>query len=285
MILITGADGAVGSYAEEVFAGERLHLGTLETLDVTDPDKVLTLCRELRPAAVVHLASETDVDRCEKERAHAFRVNADGAANVAAACRETGAVMAYVSTGMVFDGSKDEPYVESDPVAPGNVYAESKLAGEEAVRRELERFFIVRTSWLIGGGKRDKKFVAKILRLLGERDRIEVVSDLYGTLTYGRQLLLQIKALLATEHYGVFHAANPGKVSRFDIAQEIVRLIGSSAEVVPVGAERFPLPAPRGKSEVLSVAKLEALGLCRMTDWRRALAEYLEELKRIGRWE
>ncbi len=282
MILVTGADGAVGSYAEEAFGKDGVHLATIETLDITDADKIMRLCRELKPAAVVHLAAETDVDLCEKDPEHALRVNAKGTENVAQACRETDAVMVYVSTGMVFDGKKGSAYVEGDPVSPMNAYARSKLEGERAVQKSLERYFIVRSSWMIGGGRRDKKFVVKILRLFGSRDRIEAVDDLAGTITYGRQLLSQIAVLLETERYGIYHAASPGKVTRCDLAKELVRLVGSSVEVVPVGSEKFGLPAPRGAAEVLSIAKLEGLGLSRMTGWKQALEEYVEELRRIG---
>ncbi|MFC1679662.1 SDR family oxidoreductase, partial [Elusimicrobiota bacterium] len=231
---------------------------------------------------VLHLAAETDVDLCETDREHAYRTNALATENLAKACKETGALMIYISTGGVFDGNNPEPYTEYDAPGPLSVYARTKMAGEDAVRSLLESYFIVRAGWMIGGGLRDKKFVYKMLRFMGERDRIQAVDDKRGTLTYAKQMLLQIVELLKTDAYGVYHAANSGVVTRYDVVKELARIVGSPVKIEPVGSAVFPLPAPRARSEAMRNYRLELMGINVMSDWKRALAEYLEELERVG---
>ena len=282
MILVTGGGGAVASYAVQTFGAKRVMLLNRADLDVTDKEAVFRAVEKSRPEAVLHLAAETNVDLCEKDPAHAFRVNETGTANVAKACAEFGAVMIYVSTAAVFDGNKSEPYTEDDPVSAQNVYGRSKLAGEERVAEAGGKFLIIRCGWMIGGGRVDTKFVTKILKVLNGGGPIKAVNDHSSAITYARELLMQIKELLESGETGVFHVVNPGNVTRFDMAKEIVSLIGSPAQVLAVGSEEFSLPAQRGNSEELANARLEALGMSRMSGWKEALKLYIKELEGQG---
>jgi len=283
MIFVTGANGSVGSYICDVFSAKQVHLTDIDQLDVTNLNLVKRLFNEIRPETVIHLAAETDVDRCELEPDRAFRTNALGTENIAIACRNTNTLMVYVSTGAVFEGSKKEPYTEFDlPTNPVNVYGRSKLEGERAVQSILKRYFIVRASWMIGGGQRDKKFVYKILQLMNEKKRIQIVSDKFGTITYGKHLLQGVRDLITTERYGIYHVGNGGVVSRLDVARELLNIMNKPVEILPVTSDAFPLPAPRPRLEAIRNYKLELLGRNNIPDWKSALAEYIQELEKLG---
>lgn len=280
-ILVTGAGGMVGSYAQEVFADWELILTDVAEgcvpLDIRDPEAVLALCRSVRPELVVHLAAATDVDRCEQEPDWAYHVNALGTQNVALACQELDAPMVYVSTAAVFSGDKPEPYTEFDEPSPANLYGRSKLAGERIVSSLLRRYYIVRSSWMIGGGERDKKFVGKIAKLLIDgRAPLQAVDDKRGNPTYAKDLLCGIRELIRTGYYGLYHMANTGSASRYDVALAVREALQRpDVEILPVSSDRFPLPAPRSRSEAVRNLKLELLGLPRMRPWQDALREYV----------
>jgi dTDP-4-dehydrorhamnose reductase len=286
-LLVTGAGGMVGGYAREVFADAELLLTDivegLPRLDVRDALAVRQAVTDFRPDLVLHLGAATDVDRCEQDPEWARQSNALGTHNVALACQAAGSLLVYVSTGAVFSGDKPEPYVELDATGPVNVYARSKLAGEEAVAALLQRYFIVRAGWMFGGGERDTKFVGKIAQLMLQgRPRIEAVDDKIGSPTYARDLLGGIRALLDTKAYGLYHVVNPEVASRYQMALAIREALGRPATVIePVSSDRFPLPAPRGRSEALRNLKLELLGL-KLRPWEEALHEYVQQSR--SRW-
>jgi dTDP-4-dehydrorhamnose reductase len=281
-ILVTGAAGVVGGYVSDVFSDHELVLtdivGDVDTLDVTEPGSVRRLVAETQPEVVIHLAAATDVDRCEQDPDTAYRTNAIGTQNVALACKDVGAVLVYTSTAGVFGGEKPEPYVEFDEPSPVNVYGHSKLAGERIIQSLLDRYYIARCGWMVGGGAKDMKFVGKILRIFegGER-RLRAVDDKIGSPTYARDFAAGIRDLIETGYYGLYHLVNGGgAASRYDVAvavREILELDHVSVE--PVSSAYFPLPAPRARSEAMLNYKLELLGLNRMRPWRDALEFYL----------
>lgn len=279
-ILVTGAGGMVGSYATTAFAGDTLWLTDIvpgcEPLDVRDARAVMGAVDQFHPDIVLHLAAATDVDRCEQDPDWAFHSNAIGTSNVALACQQHGATLVYISTGSVFPGDAPDPYTEFDEPKPGNVYASAKLAGEHAVETLLDRYFIVRAAWMIGGGERDKKFLGKIARLLLATQTVKVVHDKFGSLTYAKDLLGGIRRLLDTGCYGTYHMANTGACSRYDVALELRALLGQAQVAVePVSSATFPLPAPRPRSEAIRNLKIELMGLPPMRPWREALADYV----------
>jgi dTDP-4-dehydrorhamnose reductase len=280
MILVTGANGMVGSYAKGVFENDEAYLTDIPEMDVTDPAKVSLLFDKIKPDVVIHLAAKTDVDKCEAEIDDAYRTNALGTLNIALACQKTNATLVYISTGGVFDGNQAEPYTEFDTPNPPTVYSKSKYEGEKFVRQNLPKHYILRAGWMIGGGKKDKKFVGKMVSLLSERDQIMAVDDKFGTVTYALHLVKIIKQMIITGLYGTYHVVSSGICTRYDIAKEIARLIGSGAKIIPVGSDRFPLPAPRGKSEAMRSYKLDLLGLNSLPSWQGALKEYLESWRK-----
>lgn len=276
-LLITGGNGMVGSYARDVFADHEILSTDLDTMDIASPTEIARTFAAFNPEIVLHLAAATDVDRCEQDPLFAFAANAVGTENVALACRGAGAAMVYASTGAVFAGDKPSPYTEYDRTRPSNVYAASKLAGEEAVRALVERHYVVRAGWVFGGGARDKKFVGKLFSLIQSgRRELKAVDDKTGTPTYAKDFLAGVRRLLETKRYGVYHMGNEGHCSRLEIAKEIAQVLGRDVEIQPVSSAEFPLPAPRGASEAIANFKLKLLGLAPQRPWQEALAEYVK---------
>lgn len=277
MILVTGAYGMVGSYVKEVFAGEQLALTDLPEMDVTDKEKVFGLAKKYSPRTVLHLAAETDVDKCETEIEHAYLVNAKGTENVALACKEFNAEMVYISTGGVF-GDDKRVHTELDAPNPLSVYAKAKYEGEKIVEKLLDKYYIFRAGWMIGGGpKRDKKFVGKMIELMRTRDLIEAVNDKSGSPTFARDFVSGIRSVIKTGKYGLYHLVNKGVTTRYDIAVELAKLLGRNIKVIPVTSDRFPLPAPRAVSEAMENRNLKMIGLDIMPDWKVSLKKYVDE--------
>jgi len=286
-ILITGAAGMLGDslcsvLAEKghmIYATDIEDLGkSVECLDVRDFKKVKNCIESVKPDLVVHLAAETDVDRCELQPDHAYLTNTIGTQNVAVACQEYDIEMVYVSTIGVFDGIKSEPYTEFDYPNPINVYGKSKLEGEKIVQGLLRKYYIVRAGWMMGGGpKKDKKFVAKIMTLLDSGNRLKVVDDKFGSPTYTTDFSYCLAELIRTKYYGLYHCTNKGGATRHDVAREIVGILKRTDVVIePVSSAYFPLPAPRPRSEASRNYKLDLLGMNIMRQWQEALRDYIQ---------
>ncbi len=280
-ILVTGANGAMGSYVPEVFQDVDLTLtditGELQSLDIREPKTVMHAVADLQPDIVLHLAAATNVDRCQQEPDWAYHTNAIGTQNVALACQKHNKLLIYISTAGVFWGDKTTPYNEYDTPRPANIYGESKLAGEQTVMTLLNRFYIVRAGWMIGGGLKDTKFVAKVGRqMVAGKTSIKAVDDKFGSCTYAKDFVYGIRDLLATDYYGLYHLVNQGWCSRYEVALAIRdALQRPDITVEPVSSAHFPLPAPRARSEAMRNMKLELLGLTPRRSWQEALQEYV----------
>ena len=285
---VTGAAGMLGSVlcpflmrqGFQVFKTD-LRPGDKETrrLDVSNHDDVWRSVQETRPDVVMHLAAETDVDKCEAEEKYAYRVNALGTKNVALACQALDIPIVYLSTGAVFDGTKPGAYTELDEPFPINVYGKAKWEGEKAVQSIVRRHFIVRAGWMFGGGEKDKKFVAKFIKLLQTQKEISVVTDKFGSPTFTKDLSENLIHLMQTERYGLYHMANQGCCSRFEMAQKIVECLGrKDVRLKPVTSDAFPLLAPRCRSEALLNDRLKRFGLDEMRPWTEAIEEYAQSI-------
>jgi len=202
-----------------------------------------------------------------------------GTQNIALACQKFDCEMVYVSTGGVFNGKKMEIQTEFSSPEPLSFYAKSKYEGEKIVQNLLNRYYIFRAGWMIGGGReKDKKFVGKIIQFCLEgRKEIKAVNDKYGTPTFAKDLVEGIKKIIKTGSYGLYHLGNNGCCSRYDIACKIVEIIGKNIKVIPVSSEEFPLPAPRAESEGIRNYKLELMEMNIMRDWEEALKEYIND--------
>ena len=256
----------VGSYVDFGVKTDR------RLLDITDCDETLKVVKFYKPKTIIHLAAATDVDRCERDPEYAYSANTVGVYNIAAAAKEVKAKLVYVSTAGVFDGKKNGPYNEEDEPNPQNYYGRSKYLGELIVRGMLKDYIIARVCWVFGGGPaKDRKFGAKIIEQLRTRNpEIKAVDDQFSSPTFGKDLVAGIKYLLQTGEIGLFHLANKGVCSRYDLARQIVANLKSNAKVIPVNSSFFNLDAKRGNNEGL-VSKTDI-----MRPWQEALKEYLE---------
>jgi dTDP-4-dehydrorhamnose reductase len=267
----------LGKAAASAFAGRyEVHPADLHETDVRDAGTIASEIRRAKPRFVLHLAAMTDVDACETNPEQAHLINVVGTENVARACRACDAVMIYVSTGMVYDGGKDSPYIEFDPVSPANEYGRSKYWGEVVIRDLLAEYYIFSTCWLFGGGRDDKKFVAKIVERARTSHRLRAVNDKFGSPTYTIDLASGMLGFIESGLYGKYHCVNTGCASRFDMAREIITAAGiRDCNIESIPSSAFPLPAPRPRMEALRNYRFELLGLSPMRGWKEALGEYV----------
>ena len=277
-ILITGGSGQLGRDLQIALAGHEVRAASHSELDVTQDGAVAEAFDGFRPEVVLHTAALTDTARCEREPKTAHAINAAGADNVAAACANTGAAMVYVSTNEVFDGANKEPYTESDQARPINAYGGSKLAGERLVQASLPRHYIVRTAWLYGPGQ--SHFVAKILRAAAGGE-LTGVTDEVATPTWTRDLAQAIAQLIETGRSGIYHLTNAGQASRYDWAEEVLRLAGKSdVRLTPVTTAEYRASLPAGavapRKPPFSVLRNRAaadFGI-ELRPWQEALQQY-----------
>ena len=251
-------------------------------LDITDGEAVSRVLSEVKPDAVIHCAAWTAVDLAEDEdkRDKVRAINADGTRHIAEACRALGCKLMYISTDYVFDGQGETPWQpDCTDYAPLNVYGQTKLEGELAVRELVERFFIVRIAWVFGLS--GKNFIRTMLRLGETHDSLRVVCDQIGTPTYTLDLARLLVDMIETDKYGVYHATNEGGyISWADFAQEIFRQAGMATQVVPVTTAEYSLSkAARPFNSRLDKAKLVENGFAPLPDWRDALGRYLAALQ------
>jgi len=274
-VLVTGSSGMLGS--DLVFlltaAGYDVLARPKAELDVTDAALVSRSLRELRPEVVVNCAAFTRVDDCETDP-RAFEVNAEGVANLADACGHAGAQLVQISTDFVFDGTKESPYREDDPVNPVSAYGRSKRAGEEEAMR-LPGSLVVRASWLFG--RSGWNFIEAILKQVESgKTRLAVVVDQLGRPTSTTDLSEALLALLDAGASGLYHFANRGEVSWNDFACEILWLAGrTDVAVDPTTSEALARPARRPAYSVLDTGKYERLTGRPIRHFRDPLAEYL----------
>ena len=294
-ILVTGCGGMLGSamheqlprLGHEVIATDLVaDEPWLRPLDVRDKTAVEVVIQRSRPDAVFHLAAVTDLEWCETNPEDAAETNAYATGAIARLCANRGLPLVYISTAGVFDGEKADPYDERDAPAPIMVYGRTKLAGEDAVRAQNARYFIVRAGWMFGGGRKDHKFVYKIAAQIRDGvSELHAVDDKFGTATYTEDFARNLDLLVATDAYGTYHMVCEGGCARFDIAREIARLMGrSDLPVVPVSSEFFEAEyfAPRPRSEMMVNRALREIGLNRMRPWQEALRDYLETSELTG---
>ena len=277
-ILVTGASGQLGYDVERELERRGIeHLGTSSReLDITDRAAVEHLMQSYRPDAVIHCAAYTKVDLAEDEPERCWAVNADGTRNMAAACREIGAKMLYISTDYVFPGTGEQFRRTDDPVSPVNTYGRSKLAGELAVQSLLEKYFIVRISWVFG--KNGNNFVKTMLRLAETKAELSVVCDQIGSPTYTADLAPLLCDMVQTERYGVYHATNEGTCAWSEFAEAIFELAGRQVVVHPIPTSAYPTRAARPLNSRMSKECLHSNGFQELPEWKNALARYLKEI-------
>lgn len=251
-------------------------------MDITDTAAVKATLENARPDVVIHCAAWTAVDLAEdadkQPKVHA--INATGTENIAKTCKALGCKLIYISTDYVFDGQGEEPWQpDCKDFKPLNVYGRTKLEGEMAVCRNLEKFFIVRIAWVFG--LNGKNFIKTMLSVGKSHDSVRVVNDQVGTPTYTLDLARLLIDMAESEKYGYYHATNEGGfISWYDFTREIYRQAGLKTAVIPVTTAEYGLSkAARPFNSRLDKSKLVQNGFTPLPPWKDALSRYLKELQ------
>lgn len=285
-ILVTGGAGQVGRELQQhgILAGHTVHAPGRTGLDITDASAVMTYIRSNTPDLVINAAAYTAVDKAEQDAAQAFAINRDGAANLALACAAQAIPLLHISTDYVFDGQKDSPYREDDPVAPLGVYGASKWQGEQQIRAHCQQHIILRTSWVFGAY--GQNFVRSMLRLAREREELRVVADQRGCPTPAgaiARVLLNIAGQLAfscSSVFGTYHYCGSPATSWHGLAEAVVAEAKSLTaltvqQVVPIRTAEYPTLATRPANSVLDCSRLQDVFAIQPGDWRPELREIL----------
>lgn len=277
-VLVTGASGQLGYDVCKVLVARGVeHRGVdIQDFDITDAAATRSYIVEYCPDAVVHCSAWTAVDRAEDEPEKCRAVNMDGTRNIAVACKEIGAKMLYISTDYVFSETGRQFHEPDDETGPLNVYGQTKLEGELAVKELLTRFFIVRTSWVFGIN--GKNFVRTMLELGAKDPALRITADEFGSPTYTRDLAPLLCDMVLTERYGVYHATNEGICTWAEFAQEIFDQAGMRVSVTPRTPGERLTKTNRPHNSRLSKRCLDKAGFTRLPHWKDALRRYLQEL-------
>lgn len=273
-IWITGAEGHIGTALLDLLEGVEYQLlpTDIEEVDITKIDEVTQFVHVNRPDVVINCAGLTDVQECENNVDEAYRVNVIGVRNVALAANEVNAKVIQISTDDVFDKESRIPYNEFDNVHPRTIYGKSKEAGEKILTQLLNRFVIIRSSWIYGIGR---DFVDEVLRNVGQGKTMEVPNNQYAAPTSAKELAKVIRYFIDNEEYGLYHVVCPGSCSRYEFARTILEYSGKAGELdlYPVVIEDSARPT----YSVLDNMMLRLTGIEEPKEWKTALKEYLDE--------
>lgn len=268
-----GKEAVAALYSHTVLAPRRADL------DVANADQTIDFVRASVPDVVIHCAAMARVDECEQNPEAAFRINAEGGANLATACRGAKCHLIAVSTDYVFDGEKGAPYHEFDAVNPINVYGRSKLEAERAIQRILPDAAIVRTAWLFGLGP---CFAARAIQMAQEGQRMRFVDDKWGSPTYTVDLANQIAKIAENRLRGVFHIVNDGRATWKEVAEQAFKSMGLTHTVVGISKSEWPTPAERPTDTSLVSYRSGWNGLPPMRPWQDAMDDWASIFYQAG---
>ncbi|WP_416327271.1 dTDP-4-dehydrorhamnose reductase [[Eubacterium] hominis] len=274
--LVTGIKGQLGyDVCRELKERGYEYLGIdKDEMDITNKAEVEKVIKEYHPDIVVHCAAYTAVDAAEDNKELCMKINVDGTRNIAEVCKEIDATMFYISTDYVFDGTGEKAWEVDDEKKPCNVYGESKYLGELEVQKLLEKYFIVRISWVFGVN--GNNFIKTMLRLAETHDEINVVNDQIGSPTSTYDLSKLLVDMSETDKYGVYHATNEGYCSWYEFTCEIFKLTGKNVKVNGIPTSEYPTRAVRPLNSRMSKKELDENGFNRMIDWKQSVKYYLE---------
>lgn len=272
-VWIVGSESQIGKAIQEIINPTELKVlcTDKEELDITDTENVLSFGEINRPDVIINCAAITDTKRCAAEPELAFRVNALGARNLSLVARKHNAKIVQISTDDVFDGKKTTPYTEFDDTNPLTVYGQSKRAGENYVKEFTHKHFIVRSTWVYGKGK---NFVNALLQSAETETEVSIPTDQFGSPTSAKDLARIILHLIHTNEYGTYHATCKGKCSRYEFAEEILRLSGKKLKLNPAAAADVPTARPA--YAVLDNFILRIIDVYDMPTWQESLKEFME---------
>lgn len=283
-ILVTGVNGQLG-YDCVRELNERGYTNVkgidIDDLDITNEEAVHKYINEYKPDVVMHNAAWTQVDKAEQMPDYIYQVNSLGPKYIAEACKEVDAKMVYISTDYVFNGLGDKPFEIDDPKEGLSIYGKTKSQGEDFVKNALDKYFIVRISWVFG--KNGNNFVKTMLKLADMgKNELNVVCDQIGSVTYTYDLSKLLCDMIETEKYGIYHATNEGYISWAEFAEEIFKQANKNVHVNYVTTLEYkrlvPQQADRPLNSRLCKKSLDNNGFNRLPDWKDALNRYLKEI-------
>lgn len=277
-VLVTGVAGQLGYDVTKFLNQHNIEcLGTdISEFDITDFAATSAFITDYHPNAIIHCAAYTAVDKAEDNQEFCQAVNVKGTENIARVCNTINAKMIYISTDYVFPGTGVEYYEVDDPIGPLSVYGKTKFGGENAVKAMLDKYFIVRISWVFG--KNGNNFVRTMLRLGKECEKINVVCDQIGSPTYTADLAPLLCDMVVSEKYGTYHATNEGVCSWAEFAEEIFKQAEYSTRVNFISTAEYPTRAVRPLNSRMSKRSLNEAGFKRLPSWQDAVGRYLKEI-------
>lgn len=278
-ILITGINGQLGYELNRVLKEDNHEIicTTRETMDITDFKKVKYFINKVEPDMVIHCAAYTNVDRAEMEVDICEKINVSATENLAKLCGEKDIKFVYFSTDYVFNGEGTNFFEPEDKITTQmNVYGRTKYEGELEVQKYIDKFFIIRISWVFGIN--GNNFVKTMIKLGKEKDSINVINDQIGSPTYTYDLAQLVKVMIKSDKYGIYHATNEGVCSWYEFALEIFKKLNIKINVNPITSDEYNSLAKRPKNSRLSKKKLVTNGFNKLPIWQDALDRYLKEL-------
>ena len=274
-ILVTGSTGQLGSdvVKELLKRGYSTLSPNRSELNLCSEDNIRNYISNSNCEAIVHCAAYTQVDKAEDEKDLCIKINATATKHIVKCAKILDIPMIYISTDYVFDGTKDGEYTENDETNPINIYGESKLAGEKYVQEILDKYYIVRTSWVfnING----KNFIETMLRLSKANNQLSIVNDQIGSPTYTKDLSRLLVDMLETSKYGLYHATNEGYCSWYEFADTIFKLANINIDIKAINSNEYASRAKRPMNSKLSKDKLIEYGFKPLPHWEDALKDYL----------
>ncbi|OHC08162.1 MAG: dTDP-4-dehydrorhamnose reductase [Planctomycetes bacterium RIFOXYD2_FULL_41_16] len=285
-VLVIGSHGMLGSdlvnrlsnLSDQKNPGNEVIAADREHVDITHGEDASKFIAQVKPDVIINCAAFSNVDACETQIFEAFAVNASGARNVALAGKLTGARVIHISTDYVFDGMKNEPYLETDTPNPISVYGKSKLEGELAVQEIGGNYVIIRTAWLFGPYRNN--FVTTMLELGRKNRSVSVVTDQHGSPTYTTDLSDAIRTAISKDLRGIYHVTNSGTCSRYEWAQKIFELTGNQVSVLPLKTADYKRAARVPPNSSLDCTKYATTTGQKMRPWQEALREYISKALR-----
>jgi len=289
-LLVTGGKGQLGCQLKYIIEKNSSDIGELDgsfkdcqckfidydELDITNYNEVISFVSSFKPDVIINCAAFTNVDGCESERDIAYKVNTIGPRNLAIACEKYDTKLLHVSTDYVFNGEGTVPFKEYDIPNPVSVYGKTKLMGEQYVRENCNRYFIVRTAWLYG--QWGKNFVYTIMKAAKDKGHLDVVEDQRGNPTYAEDLAHHILKIILTDEYGIYHCTGTGECSWYDFACKIIEYSGIECTVSPITSDKIDRAAKRPAYSSLDNMMLRVISQDEMRHWQEALMSFIKKL-------
>jgi len=282
-IIVTGANGQLGKeiqvlsakYPEFDFA-----FFSRVDLPIDDLENLQNFFQKVQPSFCINCAAYTAVDKAETEKEIAFLMNAESVAALAALCKQFHCKLIHISTDYVFDGSSSAPLKEDDATNPVSVYGASKLKGEDLALKKNDETIIIRTSWVYS--EFGNNFVKTMIRLMNEKESINVVSDQIGSPTYAADLADVILNIINSEKFvpGIYNYSNEGKISWYDFAVAIREMISSNCKINPIPTSQYPMPAKRPHYSLLDKTKIISVYSLAIKNWKESLASCIAKIKK-----